>query len=284
VLSRRFSGRAKPAATFVVGTLAYPDALVAMDAVATAPKVDSVRRFRSESLGGAAGTTHVAVLPSGPAVFVSGQYAEGGLAEAARKTLQSLRETLANLGLGDDSVVQVKAFLRPMSDMSLVEKEIVSFYGGRRVPPVVFVEWTLDPPIEIELVAAGAPPGDGSEALRFLTPPGLTASPIFSRVTLVNRGKLVYVSGLYGSGDAEAQVRGIFGSLKSVLEKTGCDFRHLVKATYYVSDDPTTLQLKKIRGEVYDPERPPGASKAGVRGVGVEGKSITIDMIGVTQP
>jgi enamine deaminase RidA (YjgF/YER057c/UK114 family) len=281
---RRFSGPAKPAATYVVGTMAHPEVLVAMDVVASAPSVDSVRRIRSEALPGAPGTSHVAVLPAGPSVFVSGQTSQGDLAEATRKTLTGLRETLSHFGLKDEHVVQVKAFLRPMSDVSVVEKEITAFYGGRAVPPIVFVEWTLDPPIEIELVAAGTSPGDGQASPRFLTPPGVKASPVFSRVTRVDRGRLIYVSGLYGSGDAQAQVRGIFDSLKGILEKSGGDFRHLVKATYYVSDGPTTDQLGKLRLEYYDPERPPAASKAAVRGVGLEGRTITMDMIGVTRP
>jgi enamine deaminase RidA (YjgF/YER057c/UK114 family) len=282
--SHRFSGPAKPAATFMVGTPAHPEALVAMDAVASASPVDSVRRLRSEALPGAPGTTHVAVLPAGPAVFVSGQTSQGELAEATRKTLAGLRETLSHFGLKDEHVVQVKAFLRPMSDASVVEKEITAFYGGGSVPPIVFVEWTLDPPIEIELVAAGTPPDDGLDSVRFLTPPGVKASPVFSRVARVDRGRLIYVSGLYGSGDAQAQVRGIFGSLQGILGKTGGDFRHLVKATYYVSDGLTTDQLGKLRLEYYDPERPPAASKAAVRGVGLEGRTITVDMIGVTRP
>ena len=283
--SRRFGGRAKPAATFVVGTLAHPDALVAMDAVAAAPAAPSVRRFRSGSLPGVPGSSHVAVLPAGPAVFVSGQATtQGPLGEATRTTLEGLRETLSFLGLKDEHVVQIKAFLKPMSDLSQVEAAISTFYGGRNIPPVVFVEWTLDPPIEIELVAAGPAKAEGPDALRFLNPPGVKPSPVYSRVTRVDRGRLIYISGLYGSGDAQGQVRGIFSSLKEILGKAGSDLRHLAKATYYVSDGPTTDALGKLRLEYFDPERPPAASKAAVRNIGVQGKTITLDMIGVAAP
>jgi enamine deaminase RidA (YjgF/YER057c/UK114 family) len=283
-MARRWNGRAKPAATLVVGELALPGALVAMDAVGASSPEERRGRIRSEALGGLPGTSHVAVLPAGPAVFVSGQAEKGStLSEATRKTLEGLRKSLASVGLGDDEVVQVKAFFHPISDASLVEKEIAGFYGNRSVPPIVLVEWTLDPPIEIELVVAGTRSEKGTDPLRFLTPPGVEASPLYSRIVWVDRGSLVYVSGLYGNGDPEGQVRGAFASLKEVLGKAGVDFRHLVKATYYVTDDPTTSLLKKVRGELYDPARPPGASKAGARGVGAGGKSILIDMIGVSQ-
>ena len=70
--------------------------------------------------------------------------------------------------------------------------------------------------------------------------------------------------------------------LKQLLDRTGSDLRHLVKATYYVSDDVADRKLNEIRPEFYDPRRPPSASKARVPGVGLAGKSITLDMIAVT--
>ena len=282
--SRRWTGPAKPAATFVVGALAHPEALVAMDAVAAAPATPSVRRARAAGLAGAPGSSHVAILPAGPAVFVSGQAAAGELGAATRKTLQGLRETLAEFGMKDEHVVQLKAFLKPMSDVAIVEKEIAGFFGERNRPPVVLVEWTLDQPIEIELVAQGTPSEGGPEGLRFLTPSGVKPSAVYSRLARVDRGNLIFLSGVYGTGEPQGQVRGAFAALKETVEKAGSDFRHLVKATYYVSDGPTTDQLGKVRLEVYDPARPPAASKAGVRGIGVAGKTLTIDMIAVTGP
>ena len=36
------------------------------------------------------------------------------------------------------------------------------------------------------------------EPIEYLTPPGLKASPVYSRVARVNDGKLIYLSGLFG--------------------------------------------------------------------------------------
>jgi enamine deaminase RidA (YjgF/YER057c/UK114 family) len=119
----------------------------------------------------------------------------------------------------------------------------------------------------------------------FLTPPGTTSTKVFSRVARVNHGKLIYISGLYGtkSSDAEGQVREIFGSLRQILERTGSDFEHLAKATYYVSDNDASNKLNDLRPEFYNPQRPPAASKAKVKGVGQPGKTVTMDMIAVTK-
>ena len=96
---------------------------------------------------------------------------------ATRKTLEKLVAAIGYLGLEKTDIVQLKAFLQPMSEVGVVRTEIVNFFGGA-APPVVFVEWISpapNPPIEIELIAGGG--GDFSkevEAISFLTPPGTT--------------------------------------------------------------------------------------------------------------
>jgi enamine deaminase RidA (YjgF/YER057c/UK114 family) len=284
VFTRRFRGKAKPAVSFVVGKLAHPDALVSMDAVAVTERDPrgEVKRVRCAALAGAMGGSHVAVLPKGGKVYVAGQAEKGDLAEATRKTLESLRATLKHLELNDAHVVQLKAFLRPMSAVGEVEKEMAKFFGKQTVPPLVFVEWDSTLPIEIELIAAGGK-DKAKEAIEYLTPPGMSASPIYSRVARVHHEQTIYLAGLYGTKAkaADEQIEEIFATLKGLLEKTGSDFRHLVKATYYVSNDDASRKLNELRPRYYDPKRPPAASKALVAGVGVEGKSITLDMIAV---
>jgi enamine deaminase RidA (YjgF/YER057c/UK114 family) len=113
----------------------------------------------------------------------------------------------------------------------------------------------------------------------------MTASPIYSRVSRINDGRRIYASGLYGAGeDGAAQVKDIFAQLDDVLKKSGSDFHHLAKATYYVSTDDASKKLNELRPSYYDPKRPPAASKASVVGVGVKDRGITIDMIAGTRP
>jgi enamine deaminase RidA (YjgF/YER057c/UK114 family) len=287
--AKRFTGQVQPAVSFVVGQLADPEALVALDAVAVVANAadrKTVQRVHGATLPGKRELAHVAVLPTGGAVYVAGQAEKGTLAEATRATIKSLHATLAHFGLSRAEVVQLKAFLQPMSDVRIVETEIAKLYEGETVPPLVFVEWKSSLPIEIELIAAANPAASGTatEAVSYLTPPGMTASPVFSRVARIQHGKRIYISGLYGnkSQDGEAQIREIFASLKQILQQAGGDMRHLVKATYYVSDDVADRKLNEIRPEFYDPKRPPSASKARVPGVGMAGKSVTLDMIAVT--
>jgi len=167
-----------------------------------------------------------------------------------------------------------------------VRKVVADFFGGH-APPTVFVEWiSANPVVEIELIAAAkGSAGQATNAVSFFTPPGTTDSKVYRRVARVNRGKLIYISGLHGmkATDGAGQVREIFDALGGIAKQTGSDFEHLVKATYYVTDTDASRQLNELRPRYYNPLRPPAASKALVRGTGEPGKAVTLDMIAVTK-
>jgi enamine deaminase RidA (YjgF/YER057c/UK114 family) len=287
-----FDGKTSmPAVTYVVGKLRHPQALVAMDAVAVAAEPDShgkITKFvkTPQFLSGPKSQSHLSLLPAGPKVYVSGQAEKGkDLAEMTRRTMESLGATLKLLELNWSDVVQIKSFIGPIAAVDEAEREIASFFkDSPHVPPLVFVEWTTEPSIEIELIASSKKgPRATGNTVEFITPPGMQASAVFSRVARLAAGPTIYTSGLYGDSRAnsEAEIREIFGHLGKLLDKTGSDFRHLAKATYYVSTNEASTKLGTIRPEFYDPQRPPAASKAPVTGTGRAGRTITLDMIAV---
>jgi enamine deaminase RidA (YjgF/YER057c/UK114 family) len=289
---RKFAGANPPAVAFVETPLPHPDAQVAMDAVVAtdlASGGDPLKLKRPDSDYGVPEIAHAGLLPKGPAVYVSGQAEQGPLSIATRKTLESLERTLEFLGLDLTRVVQIKSFLSPMAQSDVVRQEIDAFFGEVRTPPLVFVEWKSTLPIEIEVIAAGhTDPSSGNRTLpiEYLNPPEIEASPIFSRVVRVNSPSRIYVSGLYGGGEEEPgrEVERIFESMSDLLARLGGDLRHLAKATYYVSTSEASSKLNELRPKYYDPERPPAASKAMVHGVGMEGRSSSLDMIAVPVP
>ncbi|WP_165251941.1 Rid family hydrolase [Paludisphaera soli] len=284
----RLDGREGPAWTFVGGEPAVPGALLAVDAVATtdAPTAGAAVA-RAVVPGFSKSQATFAVLPGWPRVFISGQAEpDEDLAAATRKTLRSLGDSLKLLGLDRDDVVQLKAFVQP-SDAAAAEvvaRESSAFFEGGTPPPLVVVGWksSTSQPIEIELIAASPAPG-GPDRLDFPPLPPLKPSPVFSRSARVNRGSLVYVSGLMGPENATGaeQVRSVFDDLRAVLDEAGSDFRQMAKATYYVSDPAADAALGAIRPLLYDPDRPPAASKAAVAGVAAPGRGIAVDMIAV---
>ena len=290
ILSKHLREFGTPVVSFAIGNLPHPGAMVAMDAVTLAeekPSSIEVKQVSPSKFYPQDGVRLAAILPVGPKVYVSGMADTNALPEATRKTLEKLVACIGHLNLTKKDIVQLKAFLQPMSEVAAVRKEIVNFFDGD-APPVVFVEWISpppNPPIEIELIAVGK--GDFSkepDTVTYLTPPGTTSTKVYNRVARVNHGKLIYISNLYGhSPDAAGQVREIFNSLGEILTETGGDFEHLVKATYYVADDDASNKLNDIRPKFYNPQRPPAASKAKVKSVGQEGKTVTMDMIAVVK-
>lgn len=291
-LSKTLKYEHQPAVSFVQTRLPMPTALVAVDLVSAS---GSTRRQRFKDWPRTnlieSRIAHTAGLNAGPRVYVSGQAEKGKtLAEATRLTLEGLRKTLTHLGLGLDDVVQVKCFLTPMDQVADVQREIVEFFvpvtnalNPAYTPPCVFVEWQSSLPIEIELVAAARQKPESIEPLEFITPSGMTASPVFCRVVRVNDPRTIFVSGLFSreAGDGAAQVNDVFAQLQDILKASGSDLRHLAKATYYVSDNDASAKLNELRPKFYDPARPPAASKAQVFGVGMAGRSLTLDMIAV---
>src|SRR5262245_2235986 len=283
---RAANAAAAPAVTIVVGQPPLTGALVALDAVAPGSVAEWMRLFVPNKPGPVRGPATFAVLPIGPSFYVAGQAEKGATpAEAARKTLESLRATLKFLGLTDADVVQAKAFLvEPQKNAAAVTKEFITHFGERKVPPLVFVEWNSNQPIEIELIAAAKPPKrPHSDELEFLTPPGVTASPVYSRVTRVHSPTTIYVGGLLSekAGDGAVQVADVFAQLGKTVDATGSDLHHLAKATYYVSTNDASAKLNELRPRYYDPRRPPSASKAMTPGVGHKDRGLLLDMIAV---
>ena len=50
-----------------------------------------------------------------------------------------------------------------------------------------------------------------------------------------------------------------------------------------MTDNDASNKLNELRPEFYNPQRPPTASKAKVKGVGAAGKTVTMDMVAVTK-
>ena len=282
-LARQFPGEHKPAVAFIVTRPADQRSPVSVDAIAMASQSPgrSARIFRADGNNPA-----VSLVPDGTRIYVSGQASRNeSLGKATRGTLEQLHETLRFLRRRPEDILQIKCFLQPMSKADAVRAEIKRFFGSKPVPPVSLVEWQSGAtvPIEIEIVAFGGRNRTGP-VVEYLTPPGMKASPVFSRVARINHSRSIYISGLYPaeeSSETIPEVEQLFSSLKRVLKKSGGDLSHLVKATYYVSADHTSRSLNELRPMYYDPERPPAASKAKVADVGQTGAGITLDMIAV---
>ena len=283
LLGKRVDDAVRPAITVVLTPLADRKALVAVDAVAVAEKGQGVELKRAEDVAGNKNCADAAIIPAGGAVYLSGQPDQGTLAmSGVTKSLSRLLKTLGQLKLSAADVVQLKVFLTPASSAEAALEEVKRLFPDQLTPPVVFVEWIASVPVEIELVAQ-LPADKPAENVRYYNPPEMRPSSTFSRVALVGSDRQIFISGLSARqpGDGEAQTRDVFEQLEVILAETGSDLKHLAKASYYVSDDDASRGLNIVRPELFDPARPPAASKVTVHGVGQAKRMVTMDMIAV---
>lgn len=283
VLAKRFGANHAPALTIVETRMPREGVLVVMDAVAvTARKAPTGRPERlvlprlPKNAGDAA---HVAVQPAGPFVIVSGRAAQGDFEAAVRGTMDQLRGDLKTVGLGFEHAVHVKAFLGDMTRADDLRRVVATTFEGV-APPIVVTEWRRSgAPAEIELVATAPGATDPTQRVAFVEP----ISARYSRVARIFTGRPIFISGLAGrSADPATQVREIFADLRTVLAAAGSDIRHVPKATYYVADQVADAEFNTIRPTIYDPNRPPAASKISVQGTGRAGTVTVVDFIAVT--
>ncbi|MES2378861.1 MAG: RidA family protein [Bacteroidota bacterium] len=276
LLAVKFKSTHKPAVTYITQQL-WNGAAIAADLVAVSRTNVSKVKYISKA---------AAILPQGGVTYVSGQAIKGNLEEGTHGTLQQLDASLKYLGMDKQDVVQLKAYLNNTADISVVEKELAAYFPAGAIPPIVYVEWiSKEYEIEIELIAASPTATTMRDtAITFLDLPGMVHSPLYSKAVQVNKGKKIYFSGLYGTtpGNAQAQTEELFISLKKLLQATGSDFTHLVKATYFHSDVDGSAALGVVRPKYYDPNRAPAATKAQLKVMPLD-KRVSVDMIGLVQ-
>jgi enamine deaminase RidA (YjgF/YER057c/UK114 family) len=283
-------GDAVPSMSLISTPLPALNARVAADAVAarggTPQKLVQDQTFHlvKRLPGGLPGLQQASLL-SEHAIYISGMADTNVLPMATQKTLEKLGETLKQLHLAKENIIQLKAFFQPMTQSGVVLEAIQKFFQDQ-APPTVLIEWDSpqpNPPIEIELIADATSLPASPERVAFSTPPGTTSTKVFSRVAEVDSDEVIYFSGLYGSRDAKAteQARELLHRIKGIAQRCDSDMEHLVKATYFVCDNPASEALNVVRPEFFNPARPPAASKAKVIGVGLSEKSLVIDMIAV---
>jgi len=272
-------GKQLPAVAYVQTPLPNVNDSIGLDAVIAGKRIVSEKSSHS---------IHVRALPRGDVVYVSGQAEPGDLPTATRATLESLLKTIEHLNLNREQVIGIKCFLTPMADVSAVKSQIAEVFEVGPMPVVSYVEWIASSsrPIEIEMIVA-APHEDAESTVTYFTPPGMQASPVFSRVARIHGNQRIYLSGIASpTADAALETRAVFDRIELALEQAGSDLTHLAKATYYVSTSDASQQLNQLRPSYYDSKRPPAASKAMVSGVGYLDAELSIDLIAapVTAP
>ena len=186
-------------------------------------------------------------------------------------------------GATRNDVLQIRAYVGDLDHWAEAERLIQQTLGTDVTPPIVFIQWAKTDSVEIELITSAPQKAKTAETVSFQTPETLKKSPVYSRIALLHSDTVTFMSGIVGTTNEspEAQVVSLFDELKLRAEAVGSDLRHLVKATYLVSDRDVDQAVNALRPNYYDPERPPAASKIFRESIGVDDRHLLVDMIAV---
>jgi enamine deaminase RidA (YjgF/YER057c/UK114 family) len=110
--------------------------------------------------------------------------------------------------------------------------------------------------------------------------------PGYTHVVKSPPGTMVFISGQGGTAadgtmpaDFSTQTRNTFENLKKCLALAGASFKHVVKINYFVTDIKNITELRRVRAEYLDMERPPASTlvQAGL----TEGLQIEVEAVAV---
>jgi 2-iminobutanoate/2-iminopropanoate deaminase len=124
------------------------------------------------------------------------------------------------------------------------------------------------------------------QSAEFKNPSELSKPNGYSHVVIVNRGKLVLVSGQTGlnskgeiQADFAAQAKQAFANLKIALSAAGAKPSNIVKLNYFVVglNHDKLVALREARDAFIDPQHAPASTLLGVQALFREDVQIEID-------
>ncbi|MCW5623540.1 MAG: RidA family protein [Burkholderiales bacterium] len=130
--------------------------------------------------------------------------------------------------------------------------------------------------------------------VEYLRPPGLVSSPMFSQVTTVSGGKLVFVSGQVSwdeqgkpvhPKDLRAQTRRTFENLQAALAAAGGTLENVVKLNIYVVnlDREKWRMVGEERAKYISKTAPPASTMVGVPSLVLDELLIEIEAVAVVK-
>jgi 2-iminobutanoate/2-iminopropanoate deaminase len=132
----------------------------------------------------------------------------------------------------------------------------------------------------------------GNPNVQFKNSPEISAPAGYSHVVIVNRGKMVFLSGqvgldkrgeMVGKNDFGAQVTQVFSNLKFALTAAGATPNDLIKLNYYVVglNHDKLVAIRNVRDQFINKEHPPVSTLAGVQALFRDDAMIEVEAVAV---
>ncbi len=227
--------------------------------------------------------TKRAVNPHGLA-FISGQATSSEklspqMAPLTEKSLAALRSALKAVGVEPRHVLRATCFMTSLEDIAQVRRLVEAEYPTAALSYVQLQRAPSRSIVECEAVARlrVAPGGP----LQFINPEGLSKSPNYSHIALVDAPRLVLTGAHLALGLQDADARRAFQNLQQSLEQAGASIRQVAMSNVYPVSQPAADLVRRIRFEFYDKTRPPASTLLLYEGLLAREASFAADVVAV---
>ncbi len=231
----------------------------------------------------AVGEAHKDVNPHGLAFF-SAQAATSDnpldpVAPLVRQALTQLGRAVNAAGTTPLSVLRVTCFVSSLAGVATARSLVVAAYPRAALD---YVQTQRSPGSAVaacEAVARLA--SDPSTPLQFLDPDGLPRESGQASVALVNSAEVVLTGAQVSFGYQLRETRLAFDRLQKELTQAGTSAGKVAFAGYYPLSLDIASQVRQVRAEVFDAERPPAGTLLLFEGLPSMDAGFAVDAVAV---
>lgn len=217
-------------------------------------------------------------------VFISAQSetADDPTAPVARlvsKSLADLRQALKTAGSEPADVVRISCFLSSLDDFDAIRKQVEPEFRGAAAD---FVRTQRSPIRGLAACEAVAKlRWNTGVRLQLMNPEGAKPDAGTSQIALVASPKVVLTGTQVSFGFEEKDARLAFQRVEKALEQEGVSTRDVAFAHFYPLAIRIATQVQQVRGEFFDPQRPPASSILLFEGLPSMGAGFAMDVVAV---
>ncbi len=217
-------------------------------------------------------------------VFISGQGATSNkpldpVVPLAEKSLANLRTALQAAGSSSEDMLRVTCFLSSLDGFPSVRDLFVKAWPGAALNFVQLRRTPLQAVAECEGVARlRTAPAAG---LQLLHPDGLPRSANYSQVALVAAPRIILSGTQPSFGFQDSDARLAFKRLQSSLEQAGGSIRNVAFSSIYPLSPSIAEQVRRIRFEFYDKNRPPASTLLIFEGLPSMDSGFAVDVVAI---
>jgi enamine deaminase RidA (YjgF/YER057c/UK114 family) len=212
-----------------------------------------------------------AVNPQGLAFF-SGQQAKD-----VRQAMTQLQSAVTAAGVKPASVLRTTCFLSSLDELQAARTAVANAFPGTAANYVQLQRLGLEPLAECEAVGRlDTPP---ASRVTLLNPQGLTQSPNYSQIAMVNAPKIVLSGIQMAFRDQDADIRLAFDRLRRALEPLGVGYKDVFWSSVYPLTRPIADKVRTIRFEFFDHAHPPASTLVLFEGLPSLDATVAVEVI-----